>query len=179
MPFPYMCGVAIWDRVVLICVAPAKGCMACTMSQEDEKKAFDAQKAYTLHKGRTLYHITRPVQLAPDELPEDFEELGQRDVLVIAKHKTKELYRVTVLRKDGTPGATNFYATWGEPSKSKRAKQWQKDREAEYLKGLRDFERRIAGAAAAARRTGDDVEAAINAADAQFQRENPLFCAEF
>lgn len=147
--------------------------------KEDAKEEFDAQKAYLLHKGRTLYHTTRPVQLAPDELPEDFEPLGQRGILLIAKHKTKELYRVTRLNQNGTHDATEYFATWGEESKSKRAKQWYKDREAEYLKGLQKYEKCIAHATGQARATGADVEAAAKAADELFQKQNPVFCVEF
>lgn len=148
-------------------------------AKEELKEEFDAKKAYLLHKGRSLYYTTRPVQLAPDELPEDFEELGQRDILLIAKHKTKELYRVTPIQKDGSHGATEYFAVWGVESKSKRAKQWYKAREAEYLKGLQKYDKCIAYATGQARATGADVDAAAKAADELFQKQNPVFCVEF
>jgi hypothetical protein len=149
----------------------------------EDKKAeqpFDAQKAYLLHKGRSLYHTTRPVQLQPDESAEDFSDLGQRDTLLIAKHKDKELYRVTKIKKDGTHGATKYYAMWGAPCPhTKKAQEWEKARKAEYIRGVRAFEACIAKAAFEARSTGANVEKAIKAADAKFQMENPTFCCEF
>jgi hypothetical protein len=148
--------------------------------EETKTEEFDAQKAYQLHVGRSLYHVTRPVQLAPDELPEDFQELGQRDVLLIAKHKTKDLFRVTPIKKDGTHGVARYYATWGEQCpNTKKAKDWEKAREIEYMKGLYAYELCIARAAAKAKRTGANLEAACNEADEQWRKKHPTFCAEF